>query len=266
MFFRLPNFCHMCSHSPWYVAIWCTAASKTQTLPSADCFTSPWLVQQCCTTQHCACWHLFNLWHVLHDVCCSSCFCFLGFGGEVVVFLFPLATVSSILKTGAMVKASHCRQMLFSIWHDASSRSHFHCDCRAPSESIDNPCQALAPPTGAGTASKVGTDEAVKTLWHPEGHRFALNAPLNQHCWLSINIYRFVSHRKEGKMGFETQKACLKILAVCCYNRVLNADLALFKVGFYKPVCLCVGKIQCALCKYTSVIVQAGFAAWWLHL
>lgn len=68
-------------------------------------------------------------------------------------FFSSLAVVSSIRKTGAMVKASHCRQMLFSIWHDASSRSHFHCDCRAPSESIDNPCQALAPPTGAGTAS-----------------------------------------------------------------------------------------------------------------
>lgn len=68
-------------------------------------------------------------------------------------FSSSLAVVSSIRKTGAMVKASHCRQMLFSIWHDASSRSHFHCDCRAPSESIDNPCQALAPPTGAGTAS-----------------------------------------------------------------------------------------------------------------
>lgn len=45
-------------------------------------------------------------------------------------------------------------------------------------------------------------------------------------------------------MGFEIQKACLKILAVCCYNHALNADLALFKVGFYKPVWLCVGEIQ----------------------
>lgn len=51
-------------------------------------------------------------------------------------------------------------------------------------------------------------------------------------------------------MGFQTQKACLKILAVCCYNRLLNTDLALFKVGFYKPVRLCVGEIQ-------YVIVQA---------
>lgn len=51
-------------------------------------------------------------------------------------------------------------------------------------------------------------------------------------------------------MGFETQKACLKILLVCCYNHVLNTDLALFKVGFYKPVRLCVGEIQ-------YVIVQA---------
>lgn len=43
-------------------------------------------------------------------------------------------------------------------------------------------------------------------------------------------------------MGFETQKAVLKILAVRCYNHVLNADLALFKVGFYKPcVALCWG-------------------------
>lgn len=48
-------------------------------------------------------------------------------------------------------------------------------------------------------------------------------------------------------MGFEIQKACLKILAVCCYNHVLNADLALFKVGFYKPVRLCAGEIQCAV-------------------
>lgn len=63
-------------------------------------------------------------------------------------------------------------------------------------------------------------------------------------------------------MGFETQKACLKILAVCCYNHVLNTDLALFKVGFYKPVWLCVGEIQHVV-RYacTSVIVQAGFCA-----
>lgn len=47
-------------------------------------------------------------------------------------------------------------------------------------------------------------------------------------------------------MGFQIQKACLKILAVCCSNHVLNADLALFKVGFYKPVWLCVGEIQYA--------------------
>lgn len=47
-------------------------------------------------------------------------------------------------------------------------------------------------------------------------------------------------------MGLETQKACLKILAMCCYNHALNADLALFKVGFYKPVRLCVGEIQYA--------------------
>lgn len=45
-------------------------------------------------------------------------------------------------------------------------------------------------------------------------------------------------------MGFEIQKACLKILSVCCSNHVLNTDLALFKVGFYKPVRLCVGEIQ----------------------
>lgn len=102
-------------------------------------------------TQRSARWHVFHVWHVLHDVH--------GSGSRSSLFLFfnqffsSLAVVSSIRKTGAMVKASHCRQMLFSIWHDASSRSHFHCDCRAPSESIDNPCQALAPPTGAGTAS-----------------------------------------------------------------------------------------------------------------
>lgn len=55
-------------------------------------------------------------------------------------------------------------------------------------------------------------------------------------------------------MGFETQKACLKILAMCCYNHVLNADLAPFKVGFYKPVRLCVGEIQYAVsCARTQV-------------
>lgn len=55
-------------------------------------------------------------------------------------------------------------------------------------------------------------------------------------------------------MGFEAQKACLKILAVCCSNHVLNADLALFKVGFYKPVRLCVGEIQYAVsCARTQV-------------
>lgn len=42
----------------------------------------------------------------------------------------------------------------------------------------------------------------------------------------------------------KAQKACLKILAACCSNHVLNADLALFKVGFYKPVWLCVGEIE----------------------
>lgn len=45
-------------------------------------------------------------------------------------------------------------------------------------------------------------------------------------------------------MGFEIQKGCLKILAVRCSNHVLNTDLALFKVGFYKPVWLCAGQIQ----------------------
>lgn len=116
------------------------------------------LSKSLCITQTCraslhnmsACWHVFPRWHVLHDVHCSS---HLSRSVFCCVFFFSLAAVSSVRKTGATVKASHCRQMLFSIWHDASSRSHFHCDCRAPSESIDNPCQALAPPTGAGTAS-----------------------------------------------------------------------------------------------------------------
>lgn len=94
--------------------------------------------------QHSACWHVLHVVHAA-PVSLSVSFFFLNFP--------PLAAVSSVRKTGATVKASHCRQMLFSIWHDASSRSHFHCDCRAPSESIDNPCQVLAPPTGAGTAS-----------------------------------------------------------------------------------------------------------------
>lgn len=94
----------------------------------------------------------FPRWHVLHDVRRSSRLS-LPLSLSAPPPPYPLATVSSVRKTGATVKASHCRQMLFSIWHDASSRSHFHCDCRAPSESIDNPCQALAPPTGAGTAS-----------------------------------------------------------------------------------------------------------------
>lgn len=69
-------------------------------------------------------------------------------------------------------------------------------------------------------------------------------------------------------MGFEIQKACLKILAVCCYNHVLNTDLALFKVGFYKPdAALCRGDtVRGALCVYTSVIVQARFCACWLQL
>lgn len=49
-------------------------------------------------------------------------------------------------------------------------------------------------------------------------------------------------------MGFEAQKAVLKILAVRRYNHVLNADLALFKVGFYKPVWLCVVEMQRAVC------------------
>lgn len=49
-------------------------------------------------------------------------------------------------------------------------------------------------------------------------------------------------------MGFQTQKARFKILAVCCSNHVLNTDLALFKVGFYKPVWLCVGEIQYEVC------------------
>ncbi|KAF6727014.1 hypothetical protein FQA47_011942 [Oryzias melastigma] len=34
-------------------------------------------------------------------------------------------------------------KMLFSVWRDASSRSRFPGACRAPSESIDNPCQGL---------------------------------------------------------------------------------------------------------------------------
>lgn len=103
--------------------------------------------------------------HCSHSISCTTfcmltCFpyltCFTWCSLQLLflsLLFFFLATVCSIRKTGAMVKASHCRQMLFSLWHDASSRSHFHCDCRAPSESIDNPCQALAPPTGASTAS-----------------------------------------------------------------------------------------------------------------
>lgn len=43
-------------------------------------------------------------------------------------------------------------------------------------------------------------------------------------------------------MGFETQKACLKILAVCCYNHVMNTDLALYKVGSYKCLRLRAGE------------------------
>lgn len=45
-------------------------------------------------------------------------------------------------------------------------------------------------------------------------------------------------------MGFETQKGCFKILAARCSNHGLNTDLALFKVGFYKPVWLCVAEIR----------------------
>lgn len=147
--------CSGSSVSPWYALTWLAqigcSPPTPQTFSSADHFASLRPARHRCTTfRMLTC---FPRRHVLHDVSCSSrlslflSLCFFFF------FFLSLAAVSSVRKTGATVKASHCRQMLFSIWHDASSRSHFHCDCRAPSESIDNPCQALAPPTGAGTAS-----------------------------------------------------------------------------------------------------------------
>lgn len=79
------------------------------------------------------------------------------------------------------------------------------------------------------------------------------------HHWINTADYQLTytvlyHTEKRGKMGFEIQKACFKILAVCCYNHVLNTDLALFKVGFYKPVWLCVGEIQYEVC-YTCTQV-----------
>lgn len=98
---------------------------------------------------HSACWHVFHVDMFYTMFLCSSSLSLFFF------FLFPpwpqLAAFGKNRSDGESEPLS--AKMLFSIWHDASSRSHFHCDCRAPSESIDNPCQALAPPTGAGTAS-----------------------------------------------------------------------------------------------------------------
>lgn len=143
--------CASFSGSLWFVLTWIWQAGAP--LHPHLLFSRLLCITSACTALLLNVLHVdvFHVWHVLHDVH--------GSGSRSSLFLFfnqffsSLAVVSSIRKTGAMVKASHCRQMLFSIWHDASSRSHFHCDCRAPSESIDNPCQALAPPTGAGTAS-----------------------------------------------------------------------------------------------------------------
>lgn len=61
----------------WYVVIWIAPTScsppKTQTSSSADQFASPRPARRCCTTLRML--TFFPRWHVLHDVCCSSCFC-----------------------------------------------------------------------------------------------------------------------------------------------------------------------------------------------
>lgn len=147
--------CSGSSVSPWYALTWlaqtgCSPPPHPKPFPQQ--ITLHHLDLRGIAAQHSACWHVFHvdMFYMMFPAAPVSLFlslCFFFF------FFLSLAAVSSVRKTGATVKASHCRQMLFSIWHDASSRSHFHCDCRAPSESIDNPCQALAPPTGAGTAS-----------------------------------------------------------------------------------------------------------------
>lgn len=48
------------------------------------------------------------------------------------------------LPPSAAVKTSHCPQMYFSLWHDASRRSHLQRERGAPPESIDKACQVLA--------------------------------------------------------------------------------------------------------------------------
>lgn len=77
---------------------------------------------------------------------------------------------------------------------------------------------------------------ALMRLWKPSDIQKGTDLHWMHH-WLNTADYQLtysVLYRteKKGKMASETQKGCLKILAVCCYNHVLNTDLTLFRWAF----------------------------------
>lgn len=237
----MPHFCHMCSDSPWYVGTWCAAAPKTQTLSPADCFASPRLHSS--AAQRCACWH--GLQHLQ----CSSCFRFL-----VVVFF---GCCCFFLSSWPPLAASWKQERWWK--HAIVGKCSFLSGMTQAAAVISTVIvghhqrASITParPWHRQQVPALPARLAPTRLWKPSDIQKGTDL-LWMHHWINTADYQLtytVLYRteKREKWVLKPRKPVLKILAVCCSNHALNADLALFKVGFYKPARLCVGQIQCAL-------------------
>lgn len=253
--------CIYCSSSLvslWYVVTWiaqtgCSPPHTHTPKPYPQQITFLHLDLHSIAAQHSACWH------VLHDVHCSSWFSVVFFPWlQLAAFgkqerRWKRAIVGKCSFLSGMTQAAAVISTVIVGHHQRASITP-------------------ARPWHRQQVPALPARLAPTWLWKPSDIQKGTDLHWMHH-WINTADYQLTytvlyHTEKRGKMGFETQKACLKILAVCCYNHMLNTDLALFKVGF-TSLCGFVLEIQyevhCA-CSYTSVIVQVRLCACWLHL